>query len=276
MTWLRRHPIACFLAVTYAVTWSAWLALASAHRLVGPGLAPLYLIGLVGPFTGALVATAIASGGAGVRRWLARFVRARVGLRWWLVALGVPLGVAAITWIGSMIIATFGIAHAMHRDFGAFTGFPVTSPLVLWVLLVVVNGFGEESGWRGFLLPALQRRWSPLTSSLVVAAAWAVWHVPAFLIVATYREMPPAMIPMFFVGLASASIVLTWLYNRAHHSVLLCAIFHATYNLFAGSVGAHGALAAVESTAVIVIAAFLVGREVPAHPQGPRLVAGAR
>jgi membrane protease YdiL (CAAX protease family) len=187
--------------------------------------------------------------------------RSALGLRWWLVALALPLGVAAVTGLGALIVATFGFGFDIERDFGAFNGFPATSPIALWLMLVVINGLGEEAGWRGFLLPELQRRWSPIASSLIVGCFWAAWHAPAFFITETYRAMPPAMIPMFLVGIVSGSVFLTWLYNRGRSSILLVAVWHATYNLFSGSQGARGALAAIESTVVMVIAALLLVQE---------------
>src|SRR5207302_22565 len=98
-----------------------------------------------------------------------------------------------------------------------------THAAALLALLVVVNGFGEETGWRGVLLPALQRKHSPLVASVLVAACWAPWHLPAFFIIDTFRTMPVAMIPMWVLGLVAASIFLGWLYNRGGNSVLLVA-----------------------------------------------------
>ena len=265
MRFLRRHPIACYLAITFAVTWGAWLPLAITGRGVTIGFSPIYLLGLVGPGIGAVVTTAIVAGTAGLRALGARMLRVRTGTQWWSIALGLPLAVAIAIGALALLIATFGIA-SLHRwaDFGAFNGFGVTSPLVLWLALVIVNGFGEETGWRGYLLPHLQRRWSPLVSSLIVGAVWCAWHVPAFFITETYRQMPPAMIPMFFLGVMSGSVFLTWLYNRGRSSILLVAVWHGTYNWLSGSVGARGALAAIESTAVMALAVIVVIQELVA------------
>ncbi|HEX8115426.1 MAG TPA: type II CAAX endopeptidase family protein [Kofleriaceae bacterium] len=265
MRWLRRHPIACYLGVAFAVTWGAWVPLAATGHVVTAGFAPIYLAGLLGPLAGAVGTSAIVAGTDGVRAVVARMLRVRVGARWWAVGLGLPLAVALVLAAGGLAIATFGIGHEHGwRDLGAFNGFPVTSPLGLWLLLVLVNGFGEETGWRGYLLPHLQKRWSPLTSSLIVGAIWCVWHVPAFFVSETYRQMSVAMIPVFVVGLLSGSVFLTWLYNRGRSSILLVAVWHGTYNWLSGSVGARGVFAAVESTVVMAIAAVLVIREIVA------------
>jgi hypothetical protein len=69
---------------------------------------------------------------------------------------------------------------------------------------------------------------------------------------------------MFFVGLTSGAVFLAWLYTRGHSSILLAAVWHGTYNLLSGSVGARGVLAAAESSVVVIIAATLVIRELRA------------
>ena len=258
---LRKHRIALFLGVTYAVSWASWLPLAIAGRRVDVGFEPLYMLGLLGPLVGAVATTAVVDGRAGLRDLGARMIRVRAGLRWWIVALGLPLAAYGATYVVLAAYSVFLLAPVMlptRTTLGQFNGFPITHAAALLGLLVVVNGFGEETGWRGFLLPALRRKRSPLVASLLVAACWAPWHIPAFFIAATYRAMPLAMIPMWLLGLVAGSIFLAWLYESGKRSLLLVAAFHGTFNLLNGTVGARGAIAAVESVAVILVAAVLV------------------
>jgi hypothetical protein len=77
------------------------------------------------------------------------------------------------------------------------------------------------------------------------------------MIVDGYRDFTPATLVGFVIGLASGAIVLGWLYNRTG-SVLAVAVWHATYNLGSATVAAHGLLAAVTTTAVILAAVGLV------------------
>ncbi|HEU0036419.1 MAG TPA: CPBP family intramembrane glutamic endopeptidase [Kofleriaceae bacterium] len=264
---LQRYPLAVFLVVTFAVTWGAWLGLAAAGARVGIGLSPIYLLGLLGPMLGALVATTVLEGRPGLRDLVVRMTRLRIHVRWWAIAVGLPLFIAGATHVVLVAYAMFLLAPLplpSWAAFGQFTGFPITNPIVLWLLLVLVNGYGEETGWRGFLLPTLQRRYSPLVSSVVVAGIWAAWHIPAFVINVNYRAMPVAMVPMFFLGLLCGSLLLTWLYDAGRQSIALVAVWHGTFNLVSGTVAARGALSAVESTLVMTIAVVLVARELVA------------
>lgn len=265
--WMRQHRVLCFLVTTYAVTWGVWIPLAVSGAGVTIGFAPWYLTGLLGPLTGALVTTAIVGGRRDLRELLLRIIRARVDMRWWAIGFGLPLAIAAATYVVLVAYSMFLLAPVQlpsRVTLGQFDGYPITNVIGTWALLVLVNGIGEETGWRGFLLPQLSQRRSPLAASLIVGVFWAIWHIPAFWITESYRQMPSTMIPVFFVGLMSGAVFLAWLYNRGRSSILLVAVWHGTFNLLSGSVGARGALAAAESTVVIVIAAVLVIQELRA------------
>ena len=46
------------------------------------------------------------------------------------------------------------------------------------IMLFMVIAFGEEYGWRGFLLPALAARFGQLKAALLVGLIWAAYHLP--------------------------------------------------------------------------------------------------
>jgi membrane protease YdiL (CAAX protease family) len=146
-----------------------------------------------------------------------------------------------------------------------FNGLPEAGVLGVWALLTVVNGFGEETGWRGFALPLLQKRFRPLPAGLIVAVLWALWHVPYFFILPTYRGLGPAHGIGFVFGLACGAIVLTWLYNRSSQSILIVTFWHGTFNLVSGTEAVRGAIATVVSTCVMIQALFLVACEIRAR-----------
>lgn len=89
----------------------------------------------------------------------------------------------------------------------------------------------EEPGWRGFLLPRLQQRFSPLIATLAVWLPSTLWHIPLdfsgsvgqnwffFLQVRVLFAIPMALI-------------LTWLYNRSSGNLLAVTVFHASMNTF--------------------------------------------
>jgi membrane protease YdiL (CAAX protease family) len=84
---------------------------------------------------------------------------------------------------------------------------------------------GEELGWRGYVLPRLQVRYSALVSSLIVGVIWAIWHIPTFL--APGNTSPLAL---FMVKIITESVLYTWLYNNTRGSLLLVTLFHTAGN----------------------------------------------
>jgi membrane protease YdiL (CAAX protease family) len=53
--------------------------------------------------------------------------------------------------------------------------------LVFAATLLYGGPLGEEIGWRGWAVPALQQRFSPLLTSLFVGLLWGIWHLPLHL-----------------------------------------------------------------------------------------------
>jgi membrane protease YdiL (CAAX protease family) len=89
----------------------------------------------------------------------------------------------------------------------------------------------EEPGWRGFLLPRLQQRFSPLVASLLVWFPWAFWHAPLdFHRPARFTLLTYLLIRVVF--LIPITVILTWFYNRSSCSLLTTIIFHAGMNTF--------------------------------------------
>ncbi len=57
----------------------------------------------------------------------------------------------------------------------------LTGSQIIWVFVMMLNFipcFGEEFGWRGYMLPHLARRFSPRKAVLIHAVIWWAWHLP--------------------------------------------------------------------------------------------------
>ncbi|MEO8967082.1 MAG: CPBP family intramembrane glutamic endopeptidase [Solirubrobacteraceae bacterium] len=156
-------------------------------------------------------------------------------------------------------------------DFGRYSGWPAIG-IAGAVLAALLNGFGEEIGWRGFALPAFQRRVGAMRAALIVAAFWALWHLPYFLLLSSYRGFGPFTLVGFSIGIASGSVVLTWLYYRSGQSILAVAVWHATYNM--ATAGSSATIAAVVSALVIAQAIVLIRMHHDARQHGQRGVLG--
>lgn len=92
-------------------------------------------------------------------------------------------------------------------------------------------------------------------------------------VVSTFRGFDAGTLVGWFLGLVSGSVVLGWLYNRTG-SVALTAIWHGLFNVVSGTAAAAGVMAAVTSTAVMVLAVILIVAEVLAGRRGRPTVLG--
>lgn len=207
-SWLYRNRLWLFFALAFPLSWYPWLIALARGSSTGPN--PL------GPFVAALIVTAIAYRWAGVKELLKRIVRWRVGVSSWLVAIGLPIVICAIS---------AAIAGGVATDPLKITPVRWQDVVERFLFIFLFIGLGEEPGWRGYALPELQQRHSPFKATVILAAIWAVWHLPLM-----GTEFKPAIIPAFLIGLFGTSFVQTWLFNRSNGSVLLQMVLHATVN----------------------------------------------
>jgi len=228
----RKYALVIFFVLAYLFTWSNWLPQALASRGMASIQVPgfLTLIAGYGPALAAIIVVSFAYGWQGLRELFGRLLRWRVGIQWYLIVLLLPVLITLLA------IALNNLMGGTTPDFST-AGFPfgpVNSPLwqkILILFLVFTLGFdglGEEIGWRGFALPKLLERYSPLISSLILGALWAVWHIPYALTEGTFLSQVP--LHWFFINLLAVSVIYTWIFIHANGSLLLPLLFHAAGN----------------------------------------------
>lgn len=240
-----------FVVVAYALSWSWWIPLAISGTTVDQGQGwPTHLIGLAGPGLAAVIVTGLGDGRAGLRDLGSRVVRWRVGWRWYALIAATVMLVAVPLFTKSGLVA-----HDLVRYSGAPSVGLTVVPYVL-----VVNGFGEEIGWRGFLAERLLDQTDRGRTALIVWPIWALWHLPLFWIVESFLEFGIAGTLGWAIGIGFGSVFLTWLYSSAKRSILVVALWHCAYN-FAAATEAGSGVGAVVATAAVVVVAIAVLRQ---------------
>ena len=220
-TFLRRHPVATFFALTYASAWAWWLPLVILqYDRTPPALGlVLAILGSAMPSTMAIVLVARLHGGAEVRRLLRRLVMGRVGIFWYAAIIALTALMVVAVWVSTLFGAPAPIVVAT-----------VAGTLSIFLFSIFPgSAVGEELGWRGFALPRLQGRRSALAASLIVGTAWGAYHFPLFLYGAPNR--PLALFLPFAISCVILSIFYTWMYNGTRGSLLIVVLLHAATNL---------------------------------------------
>jgi membrane protease YdiL (CAAX protease family) len=106
--------------------------------------------------------------------------------------------------------------------------------LIAGYTINAVFAFGEEFGWRGYLLKTLQDK-KLLHASLIIGTVWGLWHFPLILIGHNYPQHPVAGVGMMIVWCTLLSPVMIYLVLKSR-SVITAAIFHGTLNAISGIV----------------------------------------
>ena len=247
---VRRHPLGAFYLLTFALSWAYWVPdmLAGSHLSHFPGL--------LGPAIAAIVITWLTRGRAGLRDLGWRMLRWRVPARWYLAATA-PLLVAVAA---AAILQLTGAGFPGWAAFGRMPGLPDLGVAAVVAGTLLINGFGEETGWRGFALPSVRRWHAKLQASVLVAIPWTLWHLPTFFLDSGYRgTLNPLVLPGFVFGIFAGAIVLTWLYEGAGCSLLLVALWHTSFNLGSATRAGEGVIAPLV-TVFVIVSAFVIAR----------------
>ena len=89
--------------------------------------------------------TALADGKVGIADLTRRLLHWRVGWQWWAIV----VATASLAIVGVVISALLGRSAPPAADFARYTGIGNVGLAAVIIIALVVNGLGEETGWRG-------------------------------------------------------------------------------------------------------------------------------
>jgi membrane protease YdiL (CAAX protease family) len=286
--WIKRHQIAAFFIVTFAITWGLGFSYGAFYQ--GQFLmAPLAFLATCGPALAGIIISAISNTqprqGTHKAFWIAFFAAwvisalvciAGITILNHVALSPVLIGFTFVTvvpvafvigathsripavriYLSSLIRlrgvwdwallalilfpATMLLSILINRLLGgqpiAFHQFQETGLALIGLVMVkflyqffFFNATGEETGWRGFALPRLQARTSPLVASLIIALFWINWHWFLW-----QAEGNPVFSWQYWIVQYAlhipASVIIGWFYNRSQGSILVAGIAHAAAN----------------------------------------------
>ena len=210
---VANHPLAWFFIWAFVFSWATWpvvLATGSGPPVLG-----------FGPFLAAVLVLALSEGRTGVGGLFRAMVRWRVPVLWWATAMTLPIALSATA---AGLNVAMGAPVPTAAELGRWPDAVLTALVILCI--PVIGGAWEEPGWRGFALPRLLGKHSPLVASLLLGMVWALWHLP--LLVNGDQHWSDLLLVVL------AAIVFTWVFGNARNSVLVAMVMHAMNNAVSG------------------------------------------
>ena len=198
-----------YLAWTFGWSWGSGLVVVFLNTLL-PGRLPfmLYGISILATFGPAL----------GVKKVLRLFFReflafifSRPSKKAWI-----PLVLLI-----AMLVLTTLLASKSWNSNSPFWLMPI-----FFVFTLICGGGNEEIGWRGFLQPALEKRFSFWQATVLTGLVWALWHAPLWLVSESHASTP---FLIYTAGMILTSFAYAGLY-KSTQSVWCCAMLHAAEN----------------------------------------------
>jgi membrane protease YdiL (CAAX protease family) len=201
----ERRVLPTFFAIVFGTTWLLQLPAILVQRGYLAGsidrYVPLVVLGYFVPTIAALVLSRLDLGGEGVRPLLHRFGEWRVAPGWYLLA----LAHSAVILVLGITFARFVTSSHIGDPF-----YPPTAPAQIAAMIVIP--FTEQIPWRGFVYPPLERRFGPLGASLVVGAAWALFHLQKQSLLGPGFTFEVALWTLLLM--TAGTVVFTWFYLR--------------------------------------------------------------
>lgn len=233
---IRHSPATAYFVLVFGLVWLLFFAV----RWLAPQVSPTValLIGSWLPNLAGVLVTAVAEGGAGVRRLIARFGLWRVGGKWYVAALALPV-----------ITVLLAVGGCMLAGNPAPTSISAALLLPAALFNLILGPLGEEMGWRGVALPQMQQRWGVWIAGLVLGLVWGLYHLPAWLIPGTAQAGVPVL--AFLLSAVAFSVFLAWLFNRTGGSLLITCLAHWAINFAGSSSGIYGVPAMLWLWAVV-------------------------
>jgi membrane protease YdiL (CAAX protease family) len=195
----------------------------------------------------------------GVRAHLRTYRKPRGSLGFYLLAL---VFFPTIWVLGNLL------SRALGDEVPLFS-FPTVDIKLLGMVILfflynfIYGGLSEEPGWRGFALPRLQAKFSPLISSLMLGVIWAVWHAPARFGGIEAKSLSDTLVEWVLIVLVT--VIFTWFYNRTKGSILVTALIHPAMNTATSFLtGSLGALILLFAFLVFIIVLDKMWRRLPA------------
>ena len=219
-----------FFVVTFLWSWVCWviplllkyIGIITDEKIFTSAIGlPIFIIGAFGPAMGAIVSVRTLNGKESIKTFFKSFLSLKFGLKAWLAIFLIIGGAGFIAWIAPEF---FGIERLPpHLPIYLFI-----PGLLVWVFF---GGGQEEIGWRGYIMPHLEKKYGLFWGSLILGIIWAIWHIPLWFIPGSGQIDTPFF--GFVLLTIGYSFIFSWLIESSGNRLFSGIVVHGAANTFA-------------------------------------------
>jgi hypothetical protein len=213
---IKHHRVKVFFLLSLLLGYSQWIFTGKPNWFI------------YGMLISGLLLTALFEGKKGIMDQLKNAIRFKSSFTNYLYVLLTLL---------ALNIVMLGLAYIIYGDIPSLAMIRKEPFMIIVFILLTLTGgpIAEELfGLRGFALPKLLVKYTPLISSLIVGFFFGAWHLIEFFRPGSSQyAIGLVFYPLFIVDEIAHSILMTWIYLRSNRNLFVGGIFfHLSMNVF--------------------------------------------
>ncbi|MCL2842303.1 MAG: CPBP family intramembrane metalloprotease [Oscillospiraceae bacterium] len=141
--------------------------------------------------------------------------------------------VQLLFFFGAVGIAAFVRDVAVHNLLDL--SLPTLLTGVLWTAMQ--GATGEQSGWRGFLQPHMEKRFCVIKASIIVGIVAGFWHAPLWFTSGYLGLELVQFIVLYMIGITCVAVIIGICYNRCRNlfvPIWIHFMFNFTLTMYTG------------------------------------------
>jgi len=155
-------------------------------------------------------------------------------------SLGKPIQYVLVIGLGVLLWVVPTLTGLLVGSYSWPAGLLVSQVALLFLIKflgVLIPAFGEEFGWRGYLLPRLAQIHTPRKALLIQSVIWWAWHLPVlvgigFTIGGTGTSLIITVLAVVFISLVPSvmhAVIFSYIWAKSR-SLGVATVYHAIYD----------------------------------------------